>query len=269
MPFLGYLKQSTAVVVEIGPLLTTAGAAATGLDLDDTDIILRKAGGASAAKNDTTDNAAEDANVDGVYDITLNTTDTNTLGKLAMYPQDAGIVPVCYWWLVLAAKEFDALNSTTVLQQVNVKQNDGTAITAASGIQEVKVASLANNAITNASINNDALTASKIHSDVTTELQSGLATAAELAKVPKSDGTATWNNTALASLQQEATDALNAYDPPTKAELDTGLDALPTAVENAAAILSAAESTPIESNIKKINDVTITGTGTNGDEFEP
>ncbi len=43
---------------------------------------------------------------------------------------------------------------------------------------------------------------------------------AELAKVPKSDGTATWNATALASLQQEATDALNAYDPPTKAELD-------------------------------------------------
>ena len=47
-----------------------------------------------------------------------------------------------------------------------------------------------------------------------------LATAAELAKVPKSDGTATWNATALASLQQEATDALNAYDPPTNAEME-------------------------------------------------
>lgn len=47
-----------------------------------------------------------------------------------------------------------------------------------------------------------------------------LATAAELAKVPKSDGTATWNATALASIQSEANDALVAYDPPTKAELD-------------------------------------------------
>lgn len=60
----------------------------------------------------------------------------------------------------------------------------------------------------------------------------------ELAKVPKSDGTATWNATALASLQSEATDALNAYDPPTKAEMDSGLDALPTATENADALLN-------------------------------
>jgi len=42
----------------------------------------------------------------------------------------------------------------------------------------------------------------------------------ELAKVPKSDSTVTWNATALASIQQEATDALNAYDPPTNAELE-------------------------------------------------
>jgi hypothetical protein len=63
------------------------------------------------------------------------------------------------------------------------------------------------------------------------------ALATELAKVPKSDGTATWNATAHASLQAEATDALNAYDPPTKAELDTAVDALPTAAENTAALL--------------------------------
>jgi uncharacterized protein YunC (DUF1805 family) len=41
----------------------------------------------------------------------------------------------------------------------------------------------------------------------------------ELAKVPKSDSNVTWNATALASMQQEATDALNAYDPPTNAEM--------------------------------------------------
>src|SRR5574343_226106 len=46
------------------------------------------------------------------------------------------------------------------------------------------------------------------------------ATAAELAKVPKSDSNVTWNATALASIQAEATDALNAYDPPTNAELE-------------------------------------------------
>lgn len=56
-----------------------------------------------------------------------------------------------------------------------------------------------------------------------TNLPAAGATAAELAKVPKSDGTATWNATALASIQSEATGALNAYDPPTKAEVDTAV----------------------------------------------
>ncbi len=55
----------------------------------------------------------------------------------------------------------------------------------------------------------------------------GMATSTELAKVPKSDGTATWNATALASLQQEATDALTAYAPATAASLAT----LATAVD--------------------------------------
>lgn len=55
---------------------------------------------------------------------------------------------------------------------------------------------------------------------------SPLATAAELAKVPKSDGTATWNATALASIQTEANDAIvenhldhlfaTTYDPSSK-----------------------------------------------------
>lgn len=53
-----------------------------------------------------------------------------------------------------------------------------------------------------------------------------LATAAELAKVPKSDSNVSWNATALAAIQSEATGALNAYDPPTKAELDTAQSAV-------------------------------------------
>lgn len=55
-----------------------------------------------------------------------------------------------------------------------------------------------------------------------------VAQATELAKVPKSDGVVTWNDTAKATLQAEATDALNAYDPPTKAELDSAVSPLAT-----------------------------------------
>jgi hypothetical protein len=51
---------------------------------------------------------------------------------------------------------------------------------------------------------------------------------AELAKVPKSDGAATFNATAAAQIQAEAADALAAYDPPTKAELDTAVAPLAT-----------------------------------------
>lgn len=47
-----------------------------------------------------------------------------------------------------------------------------------------------------------------------------------------------WNAAWDAEVQSECTDALNAYDPPTKAELDSGLDAVPTATENADALLN-------------------------------
>lgn len=43
-----------------------------------------------------------------------------------------------------------------------------------------------------------------------TNLHASAATSAELAKVPKSDGTASWNATALAAIEAEATDALEA-----------------------------------------------------------
>jgi hypothetical protein len=51
---------------------------------------------------------------------------------------------------------------------------------------------------------------------------------AELAKVPKSDGAATFNATAAAQFQSEAADALAAYDPPTKAEIDAAVAPLAT-----------------------------------------
>lgn len=45
------------------------------------------------------------------------------------------------------------------------------------------------------------------------------------------------------------------------ANLDTQLDALPTAAENATAVLSAAASNPIDANVQEVNDVTLTGDG--------
>ncbi len=55
-------------------------------------------------------------------------------------------------------------------------------------------------------------------------------------------------------------------DLPTNAELATALGDIPTAAENATEILSAADLDPITANIKKVNDVDITGTGTVGSD---
>lgn len=74
------------------------------------------------------------------------------------------------------------------------------------------------------------MTAAAAAADLTTELQTGLATAAELAKVPKSDSTVSWNATAAAQIQSEANDALVAYDPPTRTEATSDKDEILTAV---------------------------------------
>ena len=179
---------------------------------------------------------------------------------------------------------------------VNVASIAANAITAtAIASNAITAAKIATDAITAAKIAADAIGASELAAGAVTEIQSGLATAsalstaqtdldtitgsdgvtlattqgnyapgtaAELAKVPKSDGTATWNATALASINAEADTAISDYDPPTRAELtsdinglndldaagirsavgmasadlDTQLDALPTAAENADAV---------------------------------
>lgn len=60
-----------------------------------------------------------------------------------------------------------ATPSVAGVPEVDVTHNNGTAITAASGIQEVKVASIAANAITATAIASDAITDAKVASDVT------------------------------------------------------------------------------------------------------
>jgi hypothetical protein len=203
MGFGGILRQSTAVDVLIGPFVDDANGndEETTLTISQGDVLLSKNGQPVAQKNDNTA-CAHDA--DGFYNCELDATDTNTVGQLTLYVHEAGALAVRHDYQVIEEAVYDILY-------------------AASATGAVPVASIAANAITATAINADAFTAAKFAADVTTELQSGLATAAELAKVPKSDGTASWNATALAALQSEANDALVAYDPPTKAELDAAV----------------------------------------------
>ena len=105
----------------------------------------------------------------------------------------------------------------------------------------------------------------------TADIQPNYATAAELAKVPKSDSTVSWNATALSAIQTQASSALTSYDPPTKAELDSGFTALndldagatATAVWNAATVTyggagtygQAVEDTLADTNELQTDDI--------------
>ncbi len=157
-----WLKQSTAVTVKAGPFVdsTDGVTAETALTISQADIRLSKNGGAFAQSNNAT-GATHDEN--GWYDIPLDTTDTNTLGTLRVSVSETGALPVWVDVMVVPANVWDSLFGADKLQ---VHADEITA-----GL------------ITATAIASDAITAAKLAADVTTELQSGLATAAALATV--------------------------------------------------------------------------------------
>ncbi len=115
------LKQSTAATPGIGPFVDTTGAAATGLTLSQTDIVISKGGSTTyAAKNDAT--AATHRN-GGVYSVPLDSTDTNTLGALTITVNESGALPLRDVWTVVPANVYDSLVSTDKLQVDTVELN--------------------------------------------------------------------------------------------------------------------------------------------------
>lgn len=181
---MNYLKQSTAHTFRLGPFLdeTDGKTAETALTIGDTDTFLSKAGGAYAAKNDTTDLTGT-GEARGYYTCVLNTTDTETAGSLRVHVRVAGALPVWKDFQVVAANVFDSLYAASGVDvlDVSVTQNAGTAITAAAGVQEVKVASLAANAITAAATATDFGT--EVAAAVWATAVDGSYTATEMARV--------------------------------------------------------------------------------------
>ena len=155
----GWLKQSTAVTVKLGPFVdeTDGKTAETGLTISQADVRLTKNGGDMAQKNNASSCTHDEI---GYYDCPLSTTDTNTLGHLRLAVHESGALPVRADFMVVPANVWDSLFGADKLQ--------------------VHVDEITAGLITNAAIANDAFTANKFHADVTTEFQNGLATAAAL-----------------------------------------------------------------------------------------
>ena len=112
------LKQSTAGVLKIGPLVDTAGAAATALTLASTDIILSKEGSTTfAAKVNSTGATHRNG---GMYTAPYDAADVDTLGILSVNVNKTGAMPWAEKWFVVTANVYDSLVAGTSWLDVNM-----------------------------------------------------------------------------------------------------------------------------------------------------
>lgn len=119
-----FLKQSTAATIKIGPFVdsTDGVTAETGLTISQADIRLSKNGGAFAQTNNAT-GATHDEN--GYYGVPLDTTDTNTLGRLRVAVNESGSLPVWQDFMVVNANVYDSLIGGSDNLQVDAVQIEG------------------------------------------------------------------------------------------------------------------------------------------------
>lgn len=102
-----WLKQSTSVDVPIGPFLdeTDGKTAETGLTITQPDVRLKKNNGNWAQKAAAQTLTHEEA---GWYEVTLDATDTNTLGVLIVAIHESGALPVWREFMVVPANVWDS-----------------------------------------------------------------------------------------------------------------------------------------------------------------
>ena len=114
------LKQSTAVTLKIGPFVDDSDGktAETGLTITQAEVRLSKNGGDIAQKNEATSCTPDEL---GVYGCPIDTTDTNTLGRLQLWVHESGALPVFHEYMVLPANVWDSLYGSDRLQ-VDVRE---------------------------------------------------------------------------------------------------------------------------------------------------
>lgn len=109
-----WLREDTAVTVKIGPFVddTDGHTAEVGLAIAQADVRLSKNGGNMAQKNEASACTHDEI---GWYDCDLDTTDTNTAGRLVLMVDEAGALPVWHEYVVIPADTYDSLLSATGL----------------------------------------------------------------------------------------------------------------------------------------------------------
>jgi hypothetical protein len=126
------LKQSTSVVIPFGPFVdktdgvTEETGLVSALDHASTGIKLSKNGGALTIRHASVTASTYDTY--GNYLVTLDTTDTNTLGRLRVqFNETATCLPVWQDFMVVTANIYDSLVGGSDLLDVSVTQLAGVA----------------------------------------------------------------------------------------------------------------------------------------------
>lgn len=122
--FGGWLKQSTAVTLKIGPFVdeTDGFTAETLLTISQADVRLSKNGGNMAQKNEASSATHDEI---GIYDCPLDTTDTNTLGLLDVMIHESGARPVRQSYMVVPAQIWDSMVGGSDTLAVDISEING------------------------------------------------------------------------------------------------------------------------------------------------
>lgn len=126
-----YLKQSTSHTLRIGPFIddTDGKTAETGLTISNTDVRLSKNDGNFVSKNSGGGTHDEI----GWYSITLNATDTDTVGPMVLAVHKSGALPVWHEFMVVPANVYNAMVGSDKLQVDAVEVSGST--TAADNVE--------------------------------------------------------------------------------------------------------------------------------------
>lgn len=197
---MNFLRQSTSVDVGIGPFVDSSDGvtAETALTITQPDIRIKKNGGAWAQKNAAQTLSHEE---NGWYEVTLDATDTNTVGILIVAVNESGALPVWREFQVIEEAVYDRDYAASATGIVGTAQTGdafarlgapaGASVSAdIAGVQsdtndiQTRIPAALVSGRIDASVGAMAanvMTAAAAAADLTTELQSGLATAANLA----------------------------------------------------------------------------------------
>jgi hypothetical protein len=275
-----------------GESITLTGLAVTDIEIYKGTSITQRASDAGYALIDT--DGIDVDGITGIHAFSIDTSDNTDAGFYAagsFYTVVVSAVTVDTRTVNFVAATFrlTAAEHTAGYPVATIKDGTGTGeLDTSSG--GVIVASIAANAITATAINADAFTAAKFAADVTTEFQSGLATAANLATVAgyldteiaailadTSELQTDWADGGRLDLILDARASQSSVDDlPTNAELTTALGTADDAVLAQVALVKAKTDSltftvagQVDANIESVNGTTVTGAGTEGDPWGP